>query len=85
MFSNSWQRKKDQHESTQLGVGVGISACGRTDVIYLFVIDVQQAESVGETGALLPAGNDDDGITGADEITRFAKVNTKLNAIVNIL
>jgi hypothetical protein len=49
------------------------------------VIDVQETESVGKTSALLPSGNDDDGITRADEITRFAKVNTKLDAVVDVL
>ena len=78
------KKKEETQVDTARGVGVGISSCVAW-MCYLFVIDIQQTESVGETGALLPAGNDDDGITGADEITRFAKVNTKLDAVVDVL
>lgn len=47
-------------------------------------VNLHNAHGVGEAGALFPAGDYDDWITGLDESTGFAKTYTKLYSIINV-
>lgn len=48
-------------------------------------VNVHNAHSVGETGAGLPSGNDDKGVTALDESTRLSELDGELNTVVNVL
>lgn len=52
---------------------------------HKFVFYVHDTESICETRALFPSGNDDDRVAALQKSTALAEVYTDLNAHVNIL
>lgn len=49
------------------------------------IINIHDTQGVGESGARLPAGDDDDRVAALDEAARLSELNTELNAVVDVL
>ncbi len=57
----------------------------KTEAACLISIHIQESKSVGESWSLLPSGDDDDGVTSADETTAFSEIDAILDASIDIL
>ena len=76
ILTNMSKRKKQFHFFFRLFVWL---------VVWWLIFHIQDAHRVGESGSLLPSGDNDDGIPGLDETTGLSEVDAELYAIINVL
>ena len=53
--------------------------------MYLINIHIQESKSIGEPGSLFPACNDDNRVASANKSASFSKVDSVLDASINVL